>query len=105
MRGDTANWALLKTACELLPDLGITAISLSIKIQYPGTWHDDIRNLADLLGTGVDEIVAANPWLSIGNVVQDDHNYTMLLIPLPLTSASNTKGTGNANGFSKQEVF
>lgn len=105
MRGDLANWTLLKTACELLPGLGIITIALSIKIQYPGTWYDDIRNLADLLGTSADAIMAVNPWLMTGNVVQDDHNYTMLLVPIPLVSVPNLRGTGNANGFAKQEVF
>lgn len=105
MRGDLANWTLLKTAIELLPSVGVVMIALSIKIQYPGTWYDDIRNLADLLGTSADAILAVNPWLLTGNVVQDDHNYTMLNIPIPLVSVPNLRGTGNSYGFAKHEAI
>lgn len=98
MSADIANVEAFKAMCEAIVNIGVTVVVLSIKITEVGSWYDDLVSLADKIGSSADAILAINPQLLTGNYIQDDHGYSMISIPLPLTPTPSFKGTGNAKG-------
>lgn len=94
--GDYPALILWKTEFALLQSVGIEFNFATIKSTYPGSWHDDVRALADKLGYDATAIITANPWLLTNNFPQDHDNYALLLIPN--VSSSGSSGGGSSHG-------
>lgn len=75
------------------------AVFTTIKIQYPGSWNDDLVALGKILGITPEEIVKLNPWLNDNNFIANDSDYAVI----QLKSAANA-GAGGATGNNSNDV-
>lgn len=81
--------AELKQACT-----SNNAVYATLKVQYTGSWRDDINQISAMAGVPVETLLALNPWLSQNNFVANDHDY----ITIKLTSGSPGTSSNNQNG-------
>ena len=80
--------AELKQACT-----SNNAVYATLKVQYTGSWRDDINQISTMVGVPVETLLALNPWLTQNNFVANDHDY----ITIKLTAGSPGIGGGSNN--------
>lgn len=80
--------AELKQACT-----SNNAVYATLKVQYTGSWRDDINQISTMAGIPVETLLALNPWLTQNNFVANDHDY----ITIKLTAGSPGIGGGSNN--------
>ena len=78
----------LKTACT-----SNNAVYATLKVQYTGSWRDDINQISTMVGVPVETLLALNPWLMQNNFVANNHDY----ITIKLTAGSPGVGGGSNN--------
>lgn len=78
----------LKQACT-----SNNAVYATLKVQYTGSWRDDINQISTMAGVPVETLLALNPWLMQNNFVANDHDY----ITIKLTAGSPGVGGGSNN--------
>lgn len=78
----------LKAACT-----SNNAVYATLKVQYTGSWRDDINQISVMAGVPVETLLALNPWLMQNNFVANDHDY----ITIKLTAGSPGVGGGSNN--------
>ena len=52
----------------------------AIKVQYTGSWMDDINNISKLVGVPVTTLLQLNPWLISNKFVANNHDYIIIQI-------------------------
>ena len=80
--------AELKQACT-----SNNAVYATLKVQYTGSWRDDINQISTMAGVPVETLLTLNPWLTQNNFVANDHDY----ITIKLTAGSSGIGGGSNN--------
>ena len=80
--------AELKQACT-----SNNAVYATLKVQYTGSWRDDINQISTMVGVPVETLLALNTWLTQNNFVANDHDY----ITIKLTAGSPGIGGGSNN--------
>lgn len=80
--------AELKQACT-----SNNAVYATLKVQYTGSWRDDINQISTMAGVPVETLLALNPWLTQNNFVANNHDY----ITIKLTAGSPGIGGGSNN--------
>lgn len=80
--------AELKQACT-----SNNAVYATLKVQYTGSWRDDINQISTMAGVPVETLLTLNPWLTQNNFVANDHDY----ITIKLTAGSPGIGGGSNN--------
>lgn len=80
--------AELKQACT-----SNNAVYATLKVQYTGSWRDDINQISTMVGVPVETLLTLNPWLTQNNFVANDHDY----ITIKLTAGSPGIGGGSNN--------
>lgn len=80
--------AELKQACT-----SSNAVYATLKVQYTGSWRDDINQISTMAGVPVETLLTLNPWLTQNNFVANDHDY----ITIKLTAGSPGIGGGSNN--------
>lgn len=76
------------------------AVYATLKVQYTGSWRDDINQISTIVGVPVETLLQLNPWLTSNNFVANNHDY----ITIKLTAGSPGVGGGsnsqnNVTGF------
>lgn len=87
---------MANSAAETLAELkqassANNAVYATLKIQYTGSWRDDINQISKMTGVPVNTILQLNPWLTSNNFVANNHDY----ITIKLTSGSPGVGGGS----------
>lgn len=67
------------------------AVYATLKVQYTGSWMDDIQQISTMCGVPVQKLLQLNPWLTSNNFVANNHDY----ITIKITAGS--PGTGSSN--------
>lgn len=52
----------------------------AIKVQYTGSWMDDINNISKLVGIPVTTLLQLNPWLISNKFIANNHDYVIIQI-------------------------
>ena len=52
----------------------------AIKVQYTGSWMDDINNISKLVGVPVTTLLQLNPWLISNKFIANNHDYVIIQI-------------------------
>lgn len=72
---------------------GNNAVFTTIKVQYPGTWNDDLTKLGDIIGMSPEDILKLNPWLTQNAFPANDHDYAVVQL-----KAGRSAGMGGNTG-------
>ena len=68
------------------------AVYATLKVQYTGSWMDDIQQISTMCGVPVQKLLQLNPWLTSNNFVANNHDY----ITIKITAGSPRTGGSNA---------
>ena len=68
------------------------AVYATLKVQYTGSWMDDIQQISTMCGVPVQKLLQLNPWLTSNNFVANNHDY----ITIKITAGSPQTGGSNA---------
>lgn len=68
------------------------AVYATLKVQYTGSWMDDIQQISTMCGVPVQTLLQLNPWLTSNNFVANNHDY----ITIKVTAGSPRTGGSNA---------
>lgn len=68
------------------------AVYATLKVQYTGSWMDDIQQISTMCGVPVQTLLQLNPWLTSNNFVANNHDY----ITIKITAGSPRTGGSNA---------
>ena len=68
------------------------AVYATLKVQYTGSWMDDIQQISTMCGVPVQRLLQLNPWLTSNNFVANNHDY----ITIKVTAGSPQTGGSNA---------
>ena len=52
----------------------------TIKVQYTGSWMNDINNISKLIGIPTATLLQLNPWLVNNKFVANNHDYVVIQI-------------------------
>lgn len=71
------------------------AVYATLKVQYTGSWMDDIQQISTMCGVPVQKLLQLNPWLTSNNFVANNHDYITIKITAgsPLTGGSNAQNS------------
>ena len=50
------------------------AVYATLKVQYTGSWMDDIQQISTMCGVPVRTLLQLNPWLTSNNFVANNHD-------------------------------
>ena len=75
------------------------AVYATLKVQYTGSWMDDIQQISTMCGVPVQTLLQLNPWLTSNNFVANNHDYITIKVTAgsPRTGGSNAQN--NVTGF------
>lgn len=65
----------------------------AIKVQYTGSWMDDINNISKLVGIPVTTLLQLNPWLISNKFVANNHDYVIIQIKQASSVNGNNRNT------------
>lgn len=68
------------------------AVYATLKVQYTGSWMDDIQQISTMCGVPVQTLLQLNPWLTSNNFAANNHDY----ITIKITAGSPRTGGSNA---------
>lgn len=71
------------------------AVYATLKVQYTGSWMDDIQQISTMCGVPVQTLLQLNPWLTSNNFVANNHDYITIKITAgsPKTGGSNVQNS------------
>lgn len=71
----------------------------AIKVQYTGSWMDDINNISKLVGIPVTTLLQLNPWLVGNKFVANNHDYVIIQIGQGSSSVSGNNQNTVVDGY------
>lgn len=67
----------------------------TLKIQYTGSWQEDITTLSNLCGCPVETLLKLNPWLKTNTYAANNHDYVVVQVGGPASSSSGGNVSSN----------
>lgn len=77
------------------------AVYTTIKVQYPGSWNDDLVALGRILGMSPADILKINPWLNSNNFPANDHDYAVIQLKSGAQAGQGSSTGNNSNDISQ----
>lgn len=71
----------------------------AIKVQYTGSWADDINNISKLVGIPITTLLQLNPWLVDNKFIANNHDYVIIQISQGSSSVSGNNQNTIADGY------
>lgn len=71
----------------------------AIKVQYTGSWADDINNISKLIGIPTTTLLQLNPWLIDNKFIANNHDYVIIQISQGSSSVSGNNQNTIADGY------
>ena len=71
----------------------------AIKVQYTGSWADDINNISKLVGIPTTTLLQLNPWLADNKFIANNHDYVIIQISQGSSSVSGNNQNTIADGY------
>lgn len=71
----------------------------AIKVQYTGSWADDINNISKLVGVPTTTLLQLNPWLIDNKFIANNHDYVIIQISQGSSSVSGNNQNTIADGY------
>lgn len=71
----------------------------AIKVQYTGSWMDDINNISKLVGIPTTTLLQLNPWLINNKFVANNHDYVIIQISSGSVSVSGNNQNTVVDGY------
>ena len=71
----------------------------AIKVQYTGSWADDINNISKLIGIPTTTLLQLNPWLVDNKFIANNHDYVIIQISQGSSSVSGNNQNTIADGY------
>lgn len=71
----------------------------AIKVQYTGSWADDINNISKLVGIPTTTLLQLNPWLVDNKFIANNHDYVIIQISQGSSSVSGNNQNTIADGY------
>lgn len=71
----------------------------AIKVQYTGSWMDDINGISKLVGIPTTTLLELNPWLVDNKFIANNHDYIVIKISQGSTSISGNNQNNVTDGY------
>lgn len=71
----------------------------AIKVQYTGSWMDDINGISKLVGIPATTLLELNPWLVDNKFIANNHDYIVIKISQGSTSISGNNQNNVTDGY------
>lgn len=71
----------------------------AIKVQYTGSWADDINNISKLVGIPTTTLLQLNPWLVDNKFIANNHDYVIIQIRQGSSSVNGNNQNTIADGY------
>lgn len=71
----------------------------AIKVQYIGSWMDDINGISKLVGIPTTTLLELNPWLVDNKFIANNHDYIVIKISQGSTSISGNNQNNVTDGY------
>lgn len=75
------------------------AVYATLKVQYTGSWMDDIKQISTMCGVPVQTLLQLNPWLTSNNFVANNHDYITIKITAGSPQTGGSNGQNSVTGF------
>ena len=75
------------------------AVYATLKVQYTGSWMDDIQQISTMCGVPVQTLLQLNPWLTSNNFVANNHDYITIKVTAGSPGTGGSNAQNNVTGF------